>query len=182
MAGSESRLNRLGNDLILWRLIAPPNDKTVSGTMKPSFAIALFLTITVGLLGTSCGDDPGTLTPSVGQASSIASVESEDHWRQILAESDETLLVTEFYADWCNPCRQLAPIMDSFAERYKGRVLFYRIDVDVHRQLSRRYKVRGIPYTVLFFKGEIVDTLFGLQPAARYRESIEKQLRRIMDG
>ncbi len=149
--------------------------------MNPFRLILLVLLLTAGLAATSCSDDPGE-SASRGRISPIASVESEEHWQQILAESDETLLLAEFYADWCAPCRQLAPILESLAGRYQGRVLFYRIDVDAHRQLSRRYKVRGIPYTVLIFKGEVVDSMFGLQSASHYRERIENQLRRNADG
>jgi thioredoxin len=147
--------------------------------MKWLRVIAVAGMLAVALLGTSCSDDPGVSISSGEHSSRIASVESEEHWQQILSESDQNLLLAEFYADWCAPCRKLAPILESLAERYNGRVRFYRIDVDAHRQLSRNYKVRGIPFTVLIFDREVVDALFGLQPAASYRNSIEKQLDRL---
>ena len=87
--------------------------------------------------------------------------------------------MVEFYAGWCDPCRQLTPVLERLARRFEGQTLFFRIDIDVHRDLARRYRVRGIPFTVLIADGEVVDSLFGLQSERNYRRSIEKQLDRL---
>ena len=138
--------------------------------------LILLASLAALLAAASCSESGGPADDSTADRSEIPFVESEEHWQQLLADSNETLLVTEFYAEWCDPCRQLAPILESLATRFAGKTLFFRIDVDVHRNLARRYRVRGIPYTIIVSGGEVVDSLFGLQPAASYRKSIEKQL------
>lgn len=57
--------------------------------------------------------------------------------------------VIDFYADWCGPCRRVAPIMEELAQRYDGKVLFYKVNVDQESQLSSAFEVRSIPM-VLF--------------------------------
>ncbi len=147
--------------------------------MNRSLIIAIFLVTAAFLAATvSCTDDKVGQSPTRSGESTITSVVSEAQWEQALAGSADNLLVAEFYASWCAPCRKLAPVLEALAERYKGRVEFYRIDVDARRKLAGRYQVRGIPYTVLIRNRKVVDSLFGLQPAANYRNRIERQLAR----
>lgn len=68
----------------------------------------------------------------------------------------------------------MAPILEALSEKYRNRVRFYRIDIDAQRTLSERYRVRGIPFTVLIRNREVVDSLLGVQSKERLSERIER--------
>ena len=85
---------------------------------------------------------------------------------------DETLVATEglvmvdFWADWCGPCRAIAPVLEELAEASEGRVTLTKVNVDENPGLAARYDIRSIP-TILFVKnGAIVDRVIGAAPKA----------------
>ncbi len=84
--------------------------------------------------------------------------------------------VIDFYADWCGPCKRVAPIMDEMAKKYKGKVKIYKINVDKERKLASIFQVRSIP-AVLFspLKGK-PSMQVGLMPHDTYVKIIEEQL------
>lgn len=87
----------------------------------------------------------------------------------------EKLVVVDFYADWCMPCRYLSPVLEKLSKEYRD-VEFYKINVDENQELAFEYGISSIP-TVLFFKnGEIVGGFVGAMPESMVREEIEKAL------
>src|SRR5262245_26333417 len=77
-------------------------------------------------------------------------------------EKAKGLVIVDFWAEWCTPCRAIAPILEDLAKSYAGRVHVAKLDVDSNQRTSMRYNVRSIP-TLLFFKdGRHVDTVVGL--------------------
>jgi thioredoxin 1 len=94
-----------------------------------------------------------------------------------LLESGQPLVV-DFWAEWCGPCRLVAPIMDELAETYKGRAVVGNMDVEENNDTVERYSIRNVP-TVLFFKnGEEVDKLVGSVPKDKFVEKMEALLSR----
>jgi thioredoxin 1 len=83
------------------------------------------------------------------------------------------MVVLDFYADWCGPCRVLAPTMESLAEEYKKKAIFYRINIDQSKELAGSYGVRGIPYVVFMKSGTPVYALRGLNPEENYRKILD---------
>jgi thioredoxin 1 len=87
------------------------------------------------------------------------------------------LKVIDFYADWCGPCKLLAPTFAKLAEDFNSpdsEVQIEKIDVDKNQEVSQKYGIRGIP-TVIFEKdGEVVERVVGNNPIAKYLELIEK--------
>ncbi|QDU93656.1 thioredoxin [Lignipirellula cremea] len=80
--------------------------------------------------------------------------------------------MVDCYADWCGPCRQLAPIVAELAADYDGRVLIGKLDVDASEEIARKYQITSIP-TVLFFQnGELVDRVVGLES----KQSLQRRL------
>ena len=84
--------------------------------------------------------------------------------------------VIDFYADWCGPCRRVAPIMEKLAEDYDGKLLVYKINVDQEKDLAAVFQVRSIPM-VLFIpvEGNPMKQV-GALPESGYRETIEEYL------
>lgn len=91
-----------------------------------------------------------------------------------LIQSDK-LVVVDFYADWCMPCRYLSPVLEKLSKEYKD-IEFYKLNVDENQELAFEYGISSIP-TVLFFKnGEIVGGFVGAMPEGMIRAEIEKVL------
>ena len=85
-------------------------------------------------------------------------------------------MVVDFWAEWCGPCRMVAPIIDELATEYEGRVNIGKMDVDNNNDVVAQFGVRNIP-TVLFFKdGQVVDKQVGAAPKATFVDKINKLL------
>jgi thioredoxin len=84
--------------------------------------------------------------------------------------------VVDFYADWCGPCRRVAPIMERMAEEYDGKLLVYKVNTDQERELASAFQVRSIPM-VLFIPMEGQPMMqVGALPEEGYRKVVEEQL------
>jgi len=86
------------------------------------------------------------------------------------------LLMVDFWADWCGPCKMLAPVIEGLGDEYEGKAIVGKINVDEEQELAIRYGVMSIP-TVIFFKdGEEVARKVGVLPAAQFTEVLENYL------
>ncbi len=75
-------------------------------------------------------------------------------------------VLIDFWADWCGPCRMLAPTVEAFAEEFDGKVIVGKVNVDVEPQLADRFRIVSIPTLILIKNGEVVATSVGLRPKA----------------
>ena len=92
-----------------------------------------------------------------------------DSFDRTIAETDVPVLV-DFYADWCGPCRALAPVIDRVAKAYMGRVRVAKLDIDASSKLTSAYDIRSIPTLVVFKNGRAVARIVGgASPAQRER-------------
>lgn len=83
--------------------------------------------------------------------------------------------VIDCYAEWCGPCRKLSPTLDSLAQKYAGKVNFYKINVDQAQQLSMMFGIKSIPM-VFFCKKDVLQYLVGLYPPNVYQQAIDSLL------
>lgn len=96
---------------------------------------------------------------------------TESSFDQAVLQSSK-LVVVDFWAPWCGPCKLITPILDNLNREYAGEVVFGKVNVDDEPGLAEKYHVRGIP-TLLFFKGgDIVSTKVGLLSAEQLRAII----------
>ena len=90
-------------------------------------------------------------------------------------ESGHFVLV-DFYADWCGPCQQMAPIIENISKRYEGRLVTGKIDTMKYPELSGEYRIMAIPVIMLFKNGEMVEKLVGARNEEDLCSYIEKHL------
>ena len=74
-------------------------------------------------------------------------------------------VVVDFYADWCGPCRMMAPVLDDFAQRRAGQVLVLKLDTDRNPVMPQRFQIRGIPTLIVFRQGQETARQVGVVPA-----------------
>lgn len=88
----------------------------------------------------------------------------------------EGVVIVDFYADWCGPCKMLSPILDQVSEDNEGKVKVVKVNVDQHADLAQPFKVRGIPACFVFKGEEQVDSFVGAQTKAKIQEIVDKHL------
>jgi thioredoxin len=82
-------------------------------------------------------------------------------------ERSEGLVLVDFWAEWCGPCRAVAPVLERLAEDYRGRVKVVKLDTDANPLTTGRFQIRSIPALLLFKDGRHVDTVIGADPRLR---------------
>jgi thioredoxin 1 len=85
----------------------------------------------------------------------------------------ETPVLVDFWAVWCQPCKVIAPVVDSLAAKYKGKLKVGKMDVDQHQMIPQQFGIRSIPTLLLFKGGRVVDTVVG-SDRTRLEESVRK--------
>jgi thioredoxin len=122
----------------------------------------------------SCKNDTSKQAQAPVDKSIINSIEDANQFNKILETSKERLLLLDFYADWCPPCKELAPILEKIAKEKSATVTIYKIDIDRNRELSNSFRITGIPHVAFFKNKENVFSLTGLYPKDMYLKVIEK--------
>jgi thioredoxin 1 len=100
---------------------------------------------------------------------------TDGNFESVVKNSDKVVLV-DFWAEWCGPCRMVGPIVEELAKEYDGKAVIGKLNVDNNPNVSMEFGVRNIP-TILFFKnGKVVDKQVGAVPKAQLAAKLQAQL------
>ena len=88
----------------------------------------------------------------------------------------DTPVLVDFWADWCAPCKIIAPIVEELAEEYDGKVKFGKVDVDSNPKVATNYGIRGIPTLLIFKAGEPVDQVVGAVSKSVLKQRLEEAI------
>jgi len=94
---------------------------------------------------------------------------------QEVIKSDQPVLV-DFYADWCAPCRMMAPIVDELANDYVGKVKVGKLDTDAQREAAARFGISSIPTLILFKDGKVAKQFVGVRKKADFKAALDAAL------
>lgn len=100
---------------------------------------------------------------------------NDSNFEQEVINSDVPVLV-DFWAEWCAPCRLIAPLVEQLAEEYQGKLKVGKLDVDNNPQVSMKYSIRSIPTLLIFKNGEPVEQIIGAVPKQTIVEKLAPYL------
>ena len=104
----------------------------------------------------------------------VNEIKDQDFDQEVLKSS--LPVVVDFWAPWCGPCRQIAPILDKLSEEYKGKLKFCKVNVDENHDTASKYHVMSIPTLIFFKKGELAEQTVGGVSEKTLRSKIQDLL------
>jgi thioredoxin 1 len=100
---------------------------------------------------------------------------TDGNFEESVIKAGELVLV-DFWAEWCGPCKRLAPTVDALAADYAGKVTVGKLNVDDNPNTALKFQIRGIPALLLFKGGQIVESIVGLVPKEDLKKAIDKHI------
>ena len=100
---------------------------------------------------------------------------TDSDFDQEVLEADTVVLV-DFWAEWCGPCKMVAPVLDDLSQEYDGKIKFTKVDVDENPETAMKYGIRSIPTLLVFKDGSPVDQVVGAVPKAVIKKRLDSAL------
>lgn len=104
----------------------------------------------------------------------VKSITVDSFDQEVLKSSN--LVMVDFWATWCGPCKIVAPVVEELAKEYEGKVTFVKVNTDENQDLATRYSIRGIPTLMFFKEGNVMDQVVGAVPKAQLKSKIDSFL------
>ncbi|MCB1698164.1 MAG: thioredoxin [Halioglobus sp.] len=112
----------------------------------------------------------------------IVNIDESNAAQLLIDESHKRPVVVDFWADWCEPCKVLMPMLEKIANEYKGAFLLAKVNADQQQMITQQFGVRSLPTVMVIQDGQPVDGFAGAQPEAKVRQLLEKYLPKPWDG
>jgi thioredoxin 1 len=104
----------------------------------------------------------------------LNSTNDQDFTKDVL--KSQNLVLVDFWAQWCAPCKQLTPIISELAGEFAGKIEFFKLNIEENPEAPTKYEVRGIPNLILFKDGQAVDSKVGSLPKAALKEWLDSHI------
>ncbi|MFM9609727.1 tetratricopeptide repeat protein [Streptomyces niveiscabiei] len=111
---------------------------------------------------------------AISPADLVIDVDEAGFESQVIQRSAEVAVVIDFWAEWCQPCKQLSPILERLAVEYDGRILLAKIDVDANQMLMQQFGIQGIPAVFAVVAGQALPLFQGAAPEAQIRQTLDQ--------
>jgi thioredoxin 1 len=111
----------------------------------------------------------------MSQSKNTQAVQDSDFESHVLKANG--LVLVDFWAEWCGPCKMLSPVIDALADQYQGRLKVFKMDVDSNEEVPAKFQIRGIPTVMIFKDGAMVERLVGAQSKQVFEDAIGKHLK-----
>ena len=99
---------------------------------------------------------------------------NQHNFASVVEASQQVPVLLDFWADWCQPCQTLTPLLTKLAQEYRGRFILAKINADAEQGLAAHFRVRSLPTVLVIWQGQLVEQLVGLQPESTYRQIIDR--------
>ncbi|MFN2287241.1 MAG: thioredoxin [Chromatocurvus sp.] len=106
----------------------------------------------------------------------IVDIDETNAARWLIEESQQRPVIIDFWADWCEPCKMLMPILEKLADEYQGAFVLARVNADSQQMIAQQFGVRSLPTVIVMQGGQPVDGFAGAQPEGAVREMLQKYL------
>ncbi len=105
----------------------------------------------------------------------VRQIDADDFYT-LLNDESKPIVICDFFATWCGPCKMLAPVMEKMSEKYGGRAEFIKVDIDKNPELAVKYGIMSIPLVTVFVGGKEVDKSLGYMDEDEADEFVSKNL------
>ena len=102
----------------------------------------------------------------------IVNLTQENFAEQVLQSTAPVLV--DFWAEWCGPCKMIAPVLDELADEFEGRAKIGKVNIDEQQALATEYGIRAIPTLLLFTKGEVAEQIVGARGKRDFKASLDR--------
>lgn len=99
-----------------------------------------------------------------------------DSFDKVIKDAGEMPVMVDFYAEWCGPCRMVAPVIEELADEMQGKALVTKVNVDEENELAGRHGVMSIPTVIIIKNGKVVESRTGASSKDAYIEMLEKHM------
>ena len=101
---------------------------------------------------------------------------TSDSFDGFIARHSDFPVLIDYWAEWCEPCRVTSPIVEALERRYRGKMVFAKVDIDENQLLGMRFNIASIPLFQIFYKGNLLDQFMGALPGQKFDEKVRKIL------
>jgi thioredoxin 1 len=106
-------------------------------------------------------------------ASPLISALTQDNFEKEVLQSATPVLV-DFWAEWCGPCKMIAPLLDELADEYQGKIKIGKVNIDEQQELATKYGIRAIPTLLLINKGQVAEQMVGAKSKRDLKASLDR--------